>query len=79
MRKVSSQIVNKVIFVKFHKHRPNGAKMNGCEDRQTDKHIDRQPDAQTGLITGDNIFRNEMTEYKNNKTKIDKTKRTLRY
>ena len=57
MRKVSSQILDKVICVKFHQNRPNGAKMKGC-DRQTHTHTntDRQTDAQTGLIPGVNIF-----------------------
>ena len=40
MRKESSQILDKVICVKFHQNRPNGAKMKGC-DRQTDTHTDR--------------------------------------
>ena len=58
MRKVSSQILDKVICVKFYQNRPNGAKMKGC-DRQTH----RQTHTQTGLIPGVNIFSNEMTEY----------------
>ena len=62
MRKVSSQILDKVICVKFHQNRPNGAKMNGC-DRQTHTHTD----AQTGLIPGVNIFSYEMTEYNKNR------------
>ena len=40
-RKVSSQILAKVICVKFHQNRPNGAKMKGC-DRQTDRQTHRQ-------------------------------------
>ena len=60
MRKVSSQILDKVICVKFHQNRPNGAKMKGC-DRQTHTKTDEQ----TGLIPGVNIFSNEMTKYKN--------------
>ena len=64
MRKVSSQILDKVICVKFHQNRPNGAKMKGC-DRHTDRQTDRQTHAQTGLIPGVNIFSNEMTEYNN--------------
>ena len=62
MRKVSFQILDKVICVKFHHNGPNGAKMKGC-DRQTHTHT--QTAAQTGLIPGVNIFCNEMTEYKN--------------
>ena len=62
MRKVSSQILDKVICVKFHQNRPNGAKMKGC-DRQTHRHTDTQTHTQTGLIPGVNIFSNEMTEY----------------
>ena len=46
MRKVSSQILDKVIFVKFHQNRPNGAKMKGC-----DRHTDRQTDTQTDIRT----------------------------
>ena len=76
MRKVSSQILAKVICVKFHQNRPNGAKMKGC-DRQTDTQTDTQTDAETGLIPGVNIFSNEMTEYKN-QDEFDTTRTCLR-
>ena len=55
MRKGSSQILVKVICVKFHQNRPQDAATKGC---------DRPTDEQTGLIPGVNIFSNEMTEYK---------------
>ena len=64
MRKVSSQILVKIICVKFHQNRPEDAATKGC-DRQTDTQTHRQTHTQTGLIPGVNIFSNEMTEYKN--------------
>ena len=54
MRKVSSQIVDKVIYEKFHPIRPNGAEMNGCDrqiDRQTDTHKHTHTDTQTDRRT----------------------------
>ena len=54
IRKVSSQILDKVVCIKFHQNRPKGAATKGC---------DRQTDAQTGLIPGVNILSNKMTEY----------------
>ena len=59
MRKVSSQILVKIICVKFHQNRPQDAATKGCY-----RHTYTHTDAQTGLIPGVNIFSNEMTEYK---------------
>ena len=60
MRKVSSQILDKVICVKFHQNRPNGAKMKGC-DRHTDRQTHRQASS-PGLIRNNFEFNHESFE-----------------
>ena len=57
LRKVSSQIFVKIMWSKFHRNRSNSVQIKGCH-RQTDGRTDR-------ARPGDNIFSNEMTEYKN--------------
>ena len=66
LRKVSSQILFKVMWSKLHQNRPRIVEMRG-----RDRHTDRQTDTHTHILTHRrgspwvNIFSPEMTEYKN--------------
>ena len=60
LRNVSSQIFVKIMWSKFHRNRSNSVQIKGC-DRHTHRQTDRRTDRDR---PGDNIFSNEMTEYK---------------
>ena len=57
LRNVSSQFFVKIMWSKFHRNRSHSVQIKGCY-RQTHRRTDRDR-------PGDNIFSNEMTEYKN--------------
>ena len=55
MRKVSSQILAQVLYVKFHENRHQDAASKGCDRQHTDRQTHRQASSS---------FSNKMTEYK---------------
>ena len=57
LKKVSSQIFDKIIWSKFHQNRPYSFQIKGC-DRHTDTHTHRQGSFRTKIFS-----HTEMTEY----------------